>query len=192
MAISASRGWGEGVYIVSKILAEEKKWSTGSTRNRIAARPTIIISFLISHIDWSRSLITANAQGGVECGGMVWHYFFLCARDKTILCNLPRGVGGGRGERVQKLGSRRRRAGVLMRPCQVEHSWAGALWLSGLKQILLTHNVVSQNHSKPISHAIRFMSLFSTPPPIISRSYFHRVRLNKGVGGCRTLKPQWS
>lgn len=147
---------------MSKILAEEKKWSTGLTRNRIAARPTIIISFLISHIDWSRLLITVRARGGVECGGTVWQYFFLCARDKTILCNLPRGAG--RGEGVQKLGTRRRRAGVLMRPCQVEHSWAGALWLSGLKQILLTHNVVSQNHSKPISHAIRFMSLFSTPP----------------------------
>lgn len=41
----------------------------------------------------------------------------------------------------------------------VEHSWAGALWLSGLKQILLTHNVVSQYHSKPIWHAILSMSL---------------------------------
>lgn len=42
----------------------------------------------------------------------------------------------------------------------VEHSWAGALWLSGLKQILLTHNVVSQFHSKPIWHAALSMSLF--------------------------------
>lgn len=41
----------------------------------------------------------------------------------------------------------------------IEHSWAGALWLSGLKQILLTHNVVSQYHSKPIWHAILSMYL---------------------------------
>lgn len=45
----------------------------------------------------------------------------------------------------------------------VEHSWAGALWLSGLKQILLTLNVVSQFHSKPIWHAILSASVSYFP-----------------------------
>lgn len=52
----------------------------------------------------------------------------------------------------------------------IEHSWAGALWLSGLKQILLTHNVVRQYHSKPIWHAI--LSIF----PLVC----HSVLSNKG------------
>lgn len=148
----------------------------------------MIISFLISHIDWSRSLITIYAWGGAECGGMVWQYFFCAWEIKLFYVISP---GGEQG--VQKVGTCRRRAasGSWCDLCQVEHSWAGALWLSGLKQILLTHNVVSQNHSKPISHASRFMSLFSTPPSSslapISTGYSRTKER-----GRRTLTTRWS
>lgn len=62
----------------------------------------------------------------------------FCNRDKTILCNLP---GGGCWHWPPWRG-----LDALLATCvvPVEHSWAGALWLSGLKQIHLTHNVVSQ------------------------------------------------
>lgn len=60
-------------YILSKILAEEKKSSMGFTQNWIA-QPTIIILFLITHIDLSQLLITIYAQGSIECGGMVWQF----------------------------------------------------------------------------------------------------------------------
>lgn len=148
----------------------------------------MIISFLISHIDWSRSLITIYAWGGAECGGMVWQYFFCAWEIKLFYVISP---GGGTGGAESWHLPATRRIGVLMWLCQVEHSWAGALWLSGLKQILLTHNVVSQNHSKPISHASRFMSLFSTPPssplaPISTGYSWTKER------GRRTLTTRWS
>lgn len=74
-------------------------------------------------------------------------------RDKTLLCNVSRGRCWLQSP-WQGL-----EATLAMCIVPVEHSWAGALWLSGLKQILLTHNVVSQYHSKSIWHAILSMSL---------------------------------
>lgn len=71
-----------------------------------------------------------------------------------LFCVISLGVDAGTSHHCRGLDA-------LLATCvvPVEHSWAGALWLSGLKQILLTHNVVSQYHSKPIWHAILSVSL---------------------------------
>lgn len=89
-------------------------------------------------------------------------------RDKTIQCNLS---GGGYWHRPVWLGLD---AALALLVVPAEHSKAGTLRLSGLKQILLTHSIVSQYHSKPISHAISpcdfvFRFALTAFPPVFHR-----------------------